>query len=113
MSSAALLEVEGLTVRHRGRPLVDGVNLLLAPGEALGLAGESGCGKTTTALSVMKLLPPGLTQTGSITLRPPGVAEPINVGRRTGARRSTSTAAPSAGCSSCAGATCRSSSRGR
>ncbi len=78
-----LLEVRDLRVTHRGRPIVDGVDLDLQPGEALGLAGESGCGKTTTALSLMKLLPPGLEQSGAITLRPPGVEEPINIGKRT------------------------------
>ena len=36
---------------------VDGVSFRLDDGEALGLAGESGCGKTTTALSLVKLLP--------------------------------------------------------
>jgi peptide/nickel transport system ATP-binding protein len=80
---AALLEIEGLRVTHRGNPIVDGVDLKVEAGEAVGLAGESGCGKTTTALAVMKLLAPGLEQTGRITLRPPGVAEPINIGRRT------------------------------
>ena len=81
--TAPLLEVWDLRVTHRGTPIVDGVDFALAPGEALGLAGESGCGKTTTALSVLKLLPPGLEQSGAITLRPPGVEEPINVARRT------------------------------
>ena len=99
---SALLDVTGLTVRHRGNAIVDGVDLTLAPGEALGLAGESGCGKSTTALSLMRLLPPALVQEGAIALHPPGRG-----------RRSTSTAAPSAGCSSCAGATSRSSSRAR
>ncbi len=37
---------------------VDGLDLSLAPGEILGLVGESGCGKSLTALSVMGLLPP-------------------------------------------------------
>jgi peptide/nickel transport system ATP-binding protein len=78
-----LLEVNDLRVEHRGSPIVDGVDLTLEAGEALGLAGESGCGKTTTALSLMKLLPAGLTQSGAITLSPPGVEEPINIGRRT------------------------------
>lgn len=36
---------------------VDNVSLQLVKGDALGLAGESGCGKTTTALSIMRLLP--------------------------------------------------------
>jgi peptide/nickel transport system ATP-binding protein len=77
-----LLEVSGLTVRHRGDPIVDGVDLALEPGEALGLAGESGCGKSTTALSLMRLLPPALVQEGAIVLNPPGV-DTINIDRRT------------------------------
>jgi peptide/nickel transport system ATP-binding protein len=80
---SALLEIEGLRVRAQGRPIVDGVDLAVAPGEAVGLAGESGCGKTTTALAVMKLLPPGLEAAGSIILRPPGLDEPVNIMRRT------------------------------
>ena len=80
---SALLEVEDLRVTHDGNPIVDGVDLTLAPGEALALAGESGCGKTTTALALMRLLPPALQQSGTITLRPPGVEKPINIGRRT------------------------------
>ena len=79
---SALLAVTGLTVRHRGNAIVDGVDLTLAPGEALGLAGESGCGKSTTALSLMRLLPPALVQEGAIALHPPG-EETINIDRRT------------------------------
>jgi peptide/nickel transport system ATP-binding protein len=80
---SALLEVSDLHVAHNGQPIVDGVDFSLERGEALGLAGESGCGKTTTALALMKLLPPTLKQSGAVTLRPPGVEEPINIGRRT------------------------------
>jgi peptide/nickel transport system ATP-binding protein len=79
----ALLEINGLRVHHGADPIVDGVDLALGPGEALGLAGESGCGKTTTALSVLRLLPAGLAQSGEIVLRPPGLDKPINIGRRT------------------------------
>ena len=80
---AHLLEVQDLRVSHGEHAIVDGIDLAIDRGEALGLAGESGCGKTTTALAVMKLLPPTLEQSGGITLQPPGVAEPINIGRRT------------------------------
>jgi peptide/nickel transport system ATP-binding protein len=59
--NAPLLEVRDLQTHFRLRNgwvrAVDGVSFGLADGEALGLAGESACGKTTTALSLMKLLP--------------------------------------------------------
>jgi peptide/nickel transport system ATP-binding protein len=51
-----LLEIGDLRVLHGKRPIVDGVDLTLEPGEALGLAGESGCGKTTTAHSVARMV---------------------------------------------------------
>ena len=78
-----LLEVKDLHVRAGGNPIVDGVDLVIEPGEALGLAGESGCGKTTTALALMKLLPGGLEQSGEMTLNVEAEAEPIRLDRRT------------------------------
>ena len=36
---------------------VDGVSLDVGPGETLGIVGESGCGKTVTALSILRLVP--------------------------------------------------------
>ena len=80
---SALLEVSDLHVRAGGTPIVDGVDLVVERGEALGLAGESGCGKTTTALALMKLLPGGLEQSGEMTLRVEGEKEPIRLDRRT------------------------------
>jgi peptide/nickel transport system ATP-binding protein len=48
---------------------IDGVSLTVAAGECLGIVGESGCGKTMTALSIMRLLPNGGHITGgTITL---------------------------------------------
>jgi peptide/nickel transport system ATP-binding protein len=47
---------------------VQGVSLRLERGERLGLVGESGCGKTTTGLSLMGLLPTNATAGGSIEL---------------------------------------------
>ena len=37
---------------------VDGVSLAIKPGEILGVVGESGCGKSVTAFSILRLLPP-------------------------------------------------------
>ena len=42
---------------------VDGVSFTLSQGETLGIVGESGCGKSVTALSVLRLLPPRIAET--------------------------------------------------
>ena len=60
-SSIKLLEVRDLVVQfHSTRGIscaVDEVSLSLDPGETLGIVGESGCGKSVTALSIMGLVP--------------------------------------------------------
>jgi len=71
--NAPLLVVEGLktyfTLGGATVHAVDDVSFTLAHGEALGIAGESGCGKTTTALSLVRLLPPnGKIVGGSVKL---------------------------------------------
>ena len=62
-----LLDVENLRVEYRraGKqiPAVRNVSFSLAPGESLGLAGESGSGKSTVALSLLRLLPDSATIT--------------------------------------------------
>ena len=70
-----LLRVEHLRVGF-GRPgreqlAVDDVSFTLAPGEVLGIVGESGCGKSVTALSILRLVPdpPGRIVGGRILLR--------------------------------------------
>jgi peptide/nickel transport system ATP-binding protein len=71
--SDPVLRVDDLHVGyHAGEDeveIVSGVSFELQRGEALGLAGESGCGKTTTALAILRLLPHGLQQTsGTVDL---------------------------------------------
>jgi len=65
--SGPVLEVDGLCtefhLRHATARAVDTVSFSVRRGECLGLVGESGCGKTTIGLSVLKLLP----QVGHIT----------------------------------------------
>ena len=68
--SAPLLEIDRLAVSFpadSGRMrVVDRVQLAIAPGETLALVGESGCGKSITALAIMRLVPrPGLVEPDS------------------------------------------------
>ena len=68
-----LLEVRDLRTQLRRRrdvlTAVDGVSFDIAPGETVGLVGESGCGKTMTGSSIMRLLPPnGRIASGSVRL---------------------------------------------
>ncbi len=68
----SLLELQDLSVSYPSPAgmvhAVDKVNLTLERGEVLGVAGESGCGKTTTALSIPRLLPQGAVVGGRVML---------------------------------------------
>jgi oligopeptide/dipeptide ABC transporter ATP-binding protein len=67
---SALLELERLRVElpveGAMRPVIHELSLEIAPGEAVGLVGESGSGKSTTARSVMRLLPSGADISGGL-----------------------------------------------
>ena len=69
-----LLEVKGLKTYFKDSrglvPAVDGVDFILHKGETLGIVGESGCGKSMTAMSILHLLPPkGEIVDGSIQFK--------------------------------------------
>ena len=66
----ALLAIDGLTLTlgSSGRRLLSDVSLAIGPGERVGLIGESGSGKSLTAIAAMGLLPPAISASGSILL---------------------------------------------
>ncbi|WP_298844658.1 ABC transporter ATP-binding protein [uncultured Roseobacter sp.] len=64
----SLLQIRDLTVRIGDTLVLDRISLQVAPGEILALTGESGSGKSMTALAVMQLLPQGAGISGEITL---------------------------------------------
>ncbi|MFB9464326.1 dipeptide/oligopeptide/nickel ABC transporter permease/ATP-binding protein [Streptomyces cinereospinus] len=82
-----VLAVEHLAVgfpgRHHGVDVVDGIGFAVRPGEVLGLVGESGCGKSLTALTVMGLQPKGARVRGQVRFHGRDLlAEPVRVRRR-------------------------------
>ncbi|MGB7297143.1 MAG: ATP-binding cassette domain-containing protein, partial [Candidatus Aminicenantales bacterium] len=73
-SSAPLLQVDSISVDYwnqdRWVTVVDQVSFEIRARESVGLVGESGCGKTTTLMSVMRLLPAsGRITNGSIRFK--------------------------------------------
>jgi oligopeptide/dipeptide ABC transporter ATP-binding protein len=71
--TSSLLEIRDLSVNFAsdGGPVsaVSNVSLDVAPGEIIGIVGESGCGKTTLAMAIMGLLPPSAHVVGHIRFR--------------------------------------------
>jgi peptide/nickel transport system ATP-binding protein len=72
MADAPLLDVRDLHVTYSTRagdlPAVRGVNLTLDRGQTLGIAGESGCGKSSVAAALLRLLPEGARTSGEVLL---------------------------------------------
>ncbi len=60
------VSVDQLSVRFGSTPVVDNVSFSVDRGDRIALIGESGSGKTLTALSILRLLPPGAEPTGDI-----------------------------------------------
>jgi peptide/nickel transport system ATP-binding protein len=63
-TTGTLLELRGLQVDYGSARAVNGIDLEIRSGEIVGLAGESGCGKSTVANAVMQILPPSARVTG-------------------------------------------------
>jgi peptide/nickel transport system ATP-binding protein len=72
MTAGPALELRDLGVTYRvgdvAVPAVRGVDLTIGPGETVGLAGESGCGKSTIGAAILRLLPPTATVEGEVLL---------------------------------------------
>ena len=88
-----LVEIRDLGVAFDGVPVLHGIDLDVRPGEALGLVGESGCGKSVTWLAALGLLPSKASVTGHVRLGEadlsgePGVLESGGGKRGEGGRR--------------------------
>ena len=69
----SLLDVEDLQIAYGTKagpvPAVRGVSFQIGRGEVLGLVGESGCGKSTIGLGLLRLLPRGTEMTGAAQAR--------------------------------------------
>lgn len=63
-----LVKMRGLSVSFKGVPVLHGIDLDIYPGQALGLVGESGCGKSLTWLAALGLLPTEAQIAGSVLL---------------------------------------------
>jgi len=72
------LVIRNLVIAKGQRRLVDGVSLTLAKGRTLGIIGESGSGKSLTALAITNLLPDGLSISSTSTIEIDGVALPTH-----------------------------------
>jgi peptide/nickel transport system ATP-binding protein len=87
-SGQPLVRIESLCVAFDGVPVLHGIDLTVAPGEALGLVGESGSGKSVTWLAALGLLPSKASVTGRVTLDGQGLlgAPPATLSQVRGGR---------------------------
>jgi phospholipid/cholesterol/gamma-HCH transport system ATP-binding protein len=78
-TGAATVEISGLTLRHDGRTLIEGINLSMGRGEIFAIIGSSGCGKSTLLRHLMGLEP---ADPGAITLNGYDINAPEETERR-------------------------------
>ncbi|MFQ5463641.1 MAG: ABC transporter ATP-binding protein [Phycisphaerae bacterium] len=82
---APILDIRDLRMRFQVGEhdvlAVDGVSLAVRPGQIVALVGESGCGKSATALSILRLIPspPGCVDAGEILFRGPQEPQPVSL----------------------------------
>ncbi len=88
MRDVPLVSLSDLNVSFDGQPAVRGISLDVAMGEAVGLVGESGCGKSVTWLAALGLLPGKAQVSGSVRLAgqeilgaPPATLDRVRGGR--------------------------------
>jgi peptide/nickel transport system ATP-binding protein len=86
--TSPLVEIRDLTVAFDGVKVLHGIDLAVGRGEAVGLVGESGCGKSVTWLAALGLLPKKARVTGSVALEgsellgaPPATLDRVRGGR--------------------------------
>jgi len=110
MKHSALLRVDDLRVHFRTKRgiahAVDGVSFEIGDGETLGLVGETGCGKSVTARSLLRLVPvpPGIYSGGTATFAPSRACPHCSGTGCDQCERTGHTAAP---CPDCRGAGCQ------
>lgn len=81
-SVGAVIRVDGLVKRYRGKPAVDGLSLEVPEGSVFGLLGENGAGKTTTIQALLGLVPPSAGRLEVLGLDP--TRQGLEVRRRVG-----------------------------
>ncbi|SCL18127.1 dipeptide ABC transporter ATP-binding protein [Micromonospora inyonensis] len=77
-----LLTVEDLDIEVSGKSIVEGASFSVAKGEVVAIVGESGAGKSMTAMAIPHLLPPGATRRGSIRFDGDELLEVSDAGMR-------------------------------